>query len=289
MRAGAGVVADPDTEVLHFLWFLLMDLTPNISTHPHPRRSFLQPLDFLALKLKALRKATHLVQAHNLTIRLLDLPQFGQEVPEAALGNDIVRGEDAHAVELGVWVGIGGQVAPDDLIFQQASCQGNRISAVLRIVKVYIYSTPSHLSHHCGCRAHGGVLWCIDVAQAHSISMLFLPSQDPQLVCERMRAAALWDGDCLPICCRISMRQSQHPKLRLTVSVAMRPVVQGMECLFSTRILILKLAWWARRLGLGTVLGPAILKNAYLNYATKNSDGSLMDDSLLTLAEEMEE
>ena len=73
---------------------------------------------------------TDLVQAHNLTVRLLDLPEFGKEIPEAALRNDIVRSEDAHAVELGSRVGVGGQMTPDDLIFLEATCWARTGSAL---------------------------------------------------------------------------------------------------------------------------------------------------------------
>lgn len=64
----------------------------------------------------------NLIQADNFAIGLLDLLQLGEEIPEARLGNDIVRGEDAHTVELGRRVGVGGQVAPDDLVLLQATC-----------------------------------------------------------------------------------------------------------------------------------------------------------------------
>jgi len=84
----ARVVSDPDTEVLDLERVLLVDL----------------------------------VQAHDLTVGLLDLAELGQEVPETGLGNNIVRCEDAHAVELRARVRIGRQVASDDLVFLQATC-----------------------------------------------------------------------------------------------------------------------------------------------------------------------
>jgi len=86
--AGARVVSDPDTEVLDLERVLLVDL----------------------------------VQADDLTVGLLDLAELGQEVPETALGNDIVGSKDAHAVELRARVRIGRQVASDDLVFLQATC-----------------------------------------------------------------------------------------------------------------------------------------------------------------------
>lgn len=75
----------------------------------------------------------YLVQRDNLAVRLLDLPQLGQKVPEAALGNHIIGSEDAHAVEFGSRVGVGGQMAPDDLVFLQATCRADRVSVVLRM------------------------------------------------------------------------------------------------------------------------------------------------------------
>ena len=65
---------------------------------------------------------THLVQAYDLAVGLLDLAQLGEEVPESTLGNDIVGSKDAHAVELGCRCAIRGQIAPNDLIFLQATC-----------------------------------------------------------------------------------------------------------------------------------------------------------------------
>ena len=85
---------------------------------------------------------TNLVQANDLSVRLLNLPELGEEIPEARLGNDIVRSEDAHAIELRCRVGIGRQMASDDLVlledlhrvgcfFLQAACWATGVSAVL--------------------------------------------------------------------------------------------------------------------------------------------------------------
>lgn len=51
-------------------------------------------------------KCPYLVQRHDFAVGLLNLPEFLEEVPEAGLGDDRVRGEQAHAVELGGWVSI---------------------------------------------------------------------------------------------------------------------------------------------------------------------------------------
>ena len=65
---------------------------------------------------------TDLVQADDLTVGLLDLPQAGEEVPETALSNNRVGRKDAHTVELGSRLGVSGQMAPNDLVFLQATC-----------------------------------------------------------------------------------------------------------------------------------------------------------------------
>jgi hypothetical protein len=79
---GAGVVSDPDTEVLDLQGVLLVDL----------------------------------VEGNDLAVGLLDLLELHQEVPEARLGNDLVGGKDSHAVELGGGVGLAREVAPNDLV-----------------------------------------------------------------------------------------------------------------------------------------------------------------------------
>lgn len=106
--AGTRVVADPDTEVLDLERVLLVDLLP-ISASPVPPPHIPSSIP------------THLVQADDLTVGLLDLAQLGEEVPETGLGDDIVGSKDAHAVQLGSWVGVRGQVAPNDLVFDETS------------------------------------------------------------------------------------------------------------------------------------------------------------------------
>jgi hypothetical protein len=65
---------------------------------------------------------TDLVEADDLTVGLLDLPQAGEEVPETALSNNRVGRKNAHTVELGSRLGVSGQMAPNDLVFLQATC-----------------------------------------------------------------------------------------------------------------------------------------------------------------------
>jgi len=67
------------------------------------------------------RRCTNLVHGDDLAVRLLDLAELAEEVPEPRLGDDIVGSKDAHAVELRSRVGLGGQVAPDDLVFRKTT------------------------------------------------------------------------------------------------------------------------------------------------------------------------
>ena len=66
------------------------------------------------------RACAYLVQADNLTIGLLDLLELGEEVPEARLGDDVVGGEDSHAIELRGGSRVGRQVPSDDLVLEQS-------------------------------------------------------------------------------------------------------------------------------------------------------------------------
>jgi len=89
VSSGAGVVSNPDTEVLDLERALLVD---------------------------------H-VQADDLSVRLLDLAELHQEVPEAGLCNNSVWCKDTHAVELWGWVSLRRQVAPDDLVLCKTTCR----------------------------------------------------------------------------------------------------------------------------------------------------------------------
>lgn len=62
-------------------------------------------------------RVPYLVDANDLTGGLLDLLQTPHEVPVTRLGNDFVGCEDAHAVHPRIRGGLGGQMAPDDLVF----------------------------------------------------------------------------------------------------------------------------------------------------------------------------
>lgn len=74
-------------------------------------------------------ETTYLLDADDLTGGLLDLLQAAQEVPVTGLRNRGVGGEDGHAVQGGSRVGLGGQVAPDDLVFRETTWSGNLLAA----------------------------------------------------------------------------------------------------------------------------------------------------------------
>jgi hypothetical protein len=107
--AGARVVADPDTEVLDLLGALLGDLgcisACSVFPSAHVGCVF----------------ATHLVQGDDLAVRLLDLAELAEEVPEPRLGDNIVGRKDTHAVDLWGGVGLAREVAADDLVFLEAT------------------------------------------------------------------------------------------------------------------------------------------------------------------------
>ena len=64
----------------------------------------------------------YLVEGNDLAVGLLDLSELRKEVPESRLGYDIVWCKDTHAVELWRWVGVRGQMAPNDLVFLKTTC-----------------------------------------------------------------------------------------------------------------------------------------------------------------------
>ena len=68
-------------------------------------------------------RCTYHVHADDLTGGLLDLLQAAQEVPVTGLSNDRIGSEDSHAVEAGGRVGLGGQVAANDLVLLETTCR----------------------------------------------------------------------------------------------------------------------------------------------------------------------
>lgn len=89
-----GIVSKPDSEVLDLQWSLLV----------------------LAL------------HWDDLTSSLLELTQLTQEVPEAGLGYDVIRGEDDHLEQWWIWILFGRQFASDDLILLQLKYKNKLVS-----------------------------------------------------------------------------------------------------------------------------------------------------------------
>ena len=54
-------------------------------------------------------ECAYLLDVHNLTIGLLELLELGHEVPEAALGDHHVGGEDGHLKQRGLRILLCGQ------------------------------------------------------------------------------------------------------------------------------------------------------------------------------------
>ncbi len=59
---------------------------------------------------------TNLADGDDLAVRLLDPLELLQEVPEPRLCDDLIRGKDAHPVQLGYRDDLGRVVPTDDLI-----------------------------------------------------------------------------------------------------------------------------------------------------------------------------
>lgn len=72
----------------------------------------------------------HLAAVHNLPRGLLHLLQLRNEVPEAGLGDDMVRSEDPHAVQRRGRAFRRGQAAPDHLVLPQLERHEHRRPAV---------------------------------------------------------------------------------------------------------------------------------------------------------------
>lgn len=68
----------------------------------------------------AVREGMYLVQRDDFSIGLFDLFQLGQKVPEARLCDHVVWCKNAHAVQLGCGLCIGGEMAPDHLVFLES-------------------------------------------------------------------------------------------------------------------------------------------------------------------------
>lgn len=69
------------------------------------------------LRILAYRVYSYGLDVDNLAGSLLDLTETAQEVPETGLSDRLVGSEDGHAVHVRGRVGLGGQMAPNDLVF----------------------------------------------------------------------------------------------------------------------------------------------------------------------------
>ena len=69
-------------------------------------------------------EGTYNVQADDLSVRLLDLAELHQEVPETRLCNHGVGCKNSHAVQLWCRVCLRGQMAANDLVFRKTTCGG---------------------------------------------------------------------------------------------------------------------------------------------------------------------
>lgn len=72
-------------------------------------------------------KRAYLVDTDDLASGLLHLAETAKEIPETGLGNNLIGREDAHAIEGGAGVSLGGQMAPNDLVFLKTTW--HRLSA----------------------------------------------------------------------------------------------------------------------------------------------------------------
>lgn len=75
--------------------------------------------------ISACLECTYSLDADNLASGLLDLSQTAQEVPETGLRDRGVGSEDRHAVHGGSRGSLGGQMAPDDLVFLKTTCNSH--------------------------------------------------------------------------------------------------------------------------------------------------------------------
>lgn len=124
VRAGAGVVAKPDTKVLDLEGLLFVDLrTRQDGAGQLPFRLPFERLQGLPTTLTPMISPLAFLTFFSCLHRSYDLhgryasDYAPQEVPEARLGDDFIGRKNAHTVDLGSRVGLGGQMAPDDLVF----------------------------------------------------------------------------------------------------------------------------------------------------------------------------
>lgn len=155
--ATTGVITQPDAEVLHLQWSLLVYLVRHkikaqLAISRQPQDHIRNALGTVAATMRPQGSPQSLKESlpHQTTVdglagRLLHLPQLRDEVPEAGLGHHMVGGEDPHAVQGRSGVLGGGQKTPDHFIFPQLSsvrvkcyCRG-----IERVTK-FISGGPGH-------------------------------------------------------------------------------------------------------------------------------------------------
>lgn len=113
---GARVVSQPDSEILDLLGVLLVDLRQNCECHSG-NVSF---------------GSTYGLDTDYFASCLLDLSETAQEIPEPGLGNRLIGSEDGHAVHVRSRVGLGGQMAPNDLVFLKTTCESKPSQCVFQ-------------------------------------------------------------------------------------------------------------------------------------------------------------
>lgn len=68
------------------------------------------------------------IKTDDFSVRLLDLSELHQEIPEPRFGNNIVRGEYKHAIKLWGRVRLCRQMTPNDLVLGETPWEKNGIS-----------------------------------------------------------------------------------------------------------------------------------------------------------------
>lgn len=64
------------------------------------------------------------IKTDDLSVRLLDLSELHQKVPESRFGNNIVGGEYQHAIKLWGDIRLGWQMTPNDLVLGETPWEG---------------------------------------------------------------------------------------------------------------------------------------------------------------------
>ena len=114
MGAGARVISDPNSKVLELKGSLLKNLYPI-------RVLFRSSSIVIKSFTKAESDSSYLIQRHDLSSTLLNLPQLLQEIPETRLGNNLVVGEETHTVEFWSGVRLRRKTAANDYVLMKAT------------------------------------------------------------------------------------------------------------------------------------------------------------------------